>query len=419
MREIGFRRGLGIVLAVALALRLGAIAATGDFAPVTDGLDFDRHAVVVAEAGDYPFSAVLPWETETAFRPPAFPLTLAAAYEVVGTGDEEARWLAGRILLALLGTVAVALAALVARRVWGETVGLVTGLLCALHPVLVMVGVSLMSESLYIPLVLGAVLAALRREGLWPAAAAGALAGLAALTRSNGLVLVLPLAWLVWTGRPRRSWAALQRPLLLIAAVLVVLAPWTVRNAVVLDAFVPVSTQGGFALAGTFNEQARNDPRFPALWRPADRVPSLDEAYADPTRSEPEVSSELRKLAMDYAVEHPGYALEVVAHGTLRLLNLEGPAIERFLAPYEGYPVRLAVGSVYAFWILGLVAAAGATTRLARRAPRALWWVPFLTAASAVLFGLTRYRSPADPFLAMLAACALVTAAERLLASRR
>ena len=419
MPAIGFRRGLWVVLAVALALRLGAIAAAGDVAPVVDALDFDRHAVAIAEAGDYPASAVLPWQTETAFRPPGLPLTLAAVYEVVGTGDEDTRWLAGRILLALLGTVAVALAALVARRVWGDTVALVTGMLCALHPVLVMVGISLMSEALYIPLVLGAVLVALRPEGRWPAAAAGALVGLAALTRSNGLVLVLPLAWLVWTGRPRRSWKALQRPLLLIAAVVLVLAPWTMRNAIVLDAFVPISTQGGFALAGTFNEQARDDPRFPALWRPADRVPALAAAYTDPSRSEPEVSSELRAAALDYASEHPGYVLEVVARGALRLVNLEGPAIERFLAPYEGYPVRLAVGSVYAFWLLALLAAAGAAAARARSAPRALWWVPLLMAASAVLFGLTRYRSPADPFLAMLAACALVTAAERSLASRR
>jgi hypothetical protein len=64
---------------------------------------------------------------------------------------------------------------------------------------------------------------------------------------------------------------------------------------------------------------------------------------------------------------------------------------------------------MYAFWVLGLLAVAGAMTERARSAPGALWWCPVLILLSTAFFqGSTRYRSPADPFIVMLAALGLV-----------
>ena len=63
--------------------------------------------------------------------------------------------------------------------------------------------------------------------------------------------------------------AAVARPArrLLVAVALLVVAPWTIRNAVELRAFVPVTTQFGSALAGTYNDEARTDRENPASWR--------------------------------------------------------------------------------------------------------------------------------------------------------
>jgi hypothetical protein len=72
------------------------------------------------------------------------------------------------------------------------------------------------------------------------------------------------------------------------------------------------------------------------------------------------------------------------------------------------------VASVYAFWLLGLLALVGLTTRAARRVPWAFWACPVVLAVPSILFlGATRYRSPADPFLVMLATLGLA----RLLAT--
>ena len=98
--------------------------------------------------------------------------------------------------------------------------------------------------------------------------AAGVLAGLTILTRANAMVLLLPLALAVWTVRPRFSPRALAVPALLVVVAVVTVSPWTIRNAIVLDRFIPVSTQLGSALAGHLQRPGaagRGEPRLLAL----------------------------------------------------------------------------------------------------------------------------------------------------------
>jgi 4-amino-4-deoxy-L-arabinose transferase-like glycosyltransferase len=83
---------------------------------------------------------------------------------------------------------------------------------------------------------------------------AGVLAGLMILTRANAATLLAPLTVAVWDARPRWSWRALAPPAALVAVALLTMAPWTVRNAVEFGSFVPVSTQLGTVLAGTYND---------------------------------------------------------------------------------------------------------------------------------------------------------------------
>ena len=128
---------------------------------------------------------------------------------------------------------------------------------------LILVGGSLMSETLFVALVLGSVLAALRsgtagRPVAW-AAGAGVLIGLATLTRPTALVLAIPLGVAVAGRSPRRPAAAL----VLVVAMALTIAPWTVRNAVQMHAFIPVSDFTGSWVAGTYNDQARADEEHP------------------------------------------------------------------------------------------------------------------------------------------------------------
>jgi 4-amino-4-deoxy-L-arabinose transferase-like glycosyltransferase len=396
---------------LAAAARLLVLVIWPHYTPTNDALDYDHHAVAIATTGHYPQSGL---GGPTAFRPPAFPVLLAGVYKLVGVGSATTRWEAGRILQVLLGAIAVGLICLIARRLWGAKVALLAGAIAAVYPPLLLVGSSLMTEPLYLVFSLSAVLAALRardagQPGRW-ALLSGVLCGLTALTRGNGIFLLVPVALLAWSGRPRRSLRAVSVPLVAIAATLLTIAPWAVRNSVAFHQFVPLGTEGGYALAGTYNDAARSDARAPWLWQPP-LARTLTLHRREPRLNEADISSRLSTEVVDFVRAHPGSPFAVAYWNARRLLNLPGPGIERELASVWDYPRALAVISVYAFWLIGLLAIAGALTRATRRAPAAFWLCPLALAVPTLFFlGLTRYRVPADPYVVILAALGIVGA---------
>jgi hypothetical protein len=82
-----------------------------------------------------------------------------------------------------------------------------------------------------------------------------------------------------------------------------------------------------------------------------------------------------------------------------------------------GLHVDVARTGVIAFWIMAALALAGAFTRPARQIPRWLWAIPILLALSVVFVNMEtpRFREPIEPFLVLLAACAVTSAVELLL----
>jgi 4-amino-4-deoxy-L-arabinose transferase-like glycosyltransferase len=239
------------------------------------------------------------------------------------------------------------------------------------------------------------------------------LVGLAALTRGNGIVLVIPIAFLAWSERPRWTVSALRGPVVVVLATAATLVPWTVRNEHVFHSFVPISTEAGYALAGTYSQYAAAQPKYPAFWAPP-VFQQLALLARHPDDNEAQLSSGLTSDGLRYAEHHPGYVLKALYWNTLRMLDLTGTGFERYIAPFESYPGWLASLSVYAFWLLAVLALGGCAVAAARRAPWALWGCPLAIFCSSVVFlGATRYRAPADPFLIMLAALCLLSAWER------
>ena len=179
----------------------------------------------------------------TAFFPVGWPAFLAALFAVTGpsfTAVEAATivlWVISCLLVYLLGT-----------RMGGRAAGLTAAAIVALDPVLALWTLRACSEHLFIPLLLGACLLLTWRRGTPPlraAAAAGALLGLSILVRSTAtlLVLVVPV-WLVVRVPQREAWRAAA---VLAGVSLLVLAPWALRNALVMGAPV-LSTNGGYTI---------------------------------------------------------------------------------------------------------------------------------------------------------------------------
>lgn len=422
------------ILAVALLLRLGLVAATPDYRPDHDDRDYDRLACAVVDGGGFAMRGPRTTprscgsfrsETRvepTAFRPPGYPLFLAGVYEASRPVTRD-RWAVARVAQALLGTLAVALIGIVAGQLWGRRTALAAMGLGALSLPLVLVGGTLLSETLFVALELGAVAAALahrrsRRPLAW-VALAGVLVGLATLTRTNGPALLLVLVPAVWTARPRLARRALTRPIVLVAAAALVVAPWTVRNAVAMDAFVPVNTESGSAFAGVYNDAARTDQTRPGAWLPRQRVPEL-RSVLEGSPQEPRLQRRLLSRSIAYAWDHPLYVAEVAARNLARLLGLEGPSWWRFSAGTMDVPTPAADAAAYAFFVLAALAVAGLAMPARRRAPGWLLALPAVLLATVVpLVGETRFRAPIDPFLAIFAALAVAEAPRLLSAARR
>jgi hypothetical protein len=223
---------------------------------------------------------------------PGLPLLVAGAYEVTGGVHERL----ARVLLALVGTLSVLFTYLLGRRLSrvmsssgyrppnssSVAAGLAGAAAVAVYPGLLEYQGMLMSEPLAATLLSGAVLAifwASDRDGAVAWLLPGALLGATAMVRPEYLGVALLLGVVVFARTVSSDWQrALTQVAILLAGVIVVVAPWTIRNAVALDRAVPISTGGGQVLfAGTYLP-SDGDPekvgaevvaRHPELFAPA------------------------------------------------------------------------------------------------------------------------------------------------------
>jgi 4-amino-4-deoxy-L-arabinose transferase-like glycosyltransferase len=320
----------------------------------------------------------------SAGHPPAWQVLLSGVSWVGGTGQ-----LAHRATGCVVGAVTIVLVGLLARRVAGERVGVVAAGMAAVYPVLIGADISLMSETLYGFFVAAALLVAYRlrdRRDLGSAAGLGALIALAALTRSEGLLLIvllaLPVALRAGGGRRFLLSGAC------VAACALVIAPWAIRNAVVFHRFVPLSTNDGTLVAGA---------NCGLTYRGADIGFWNIQCIPPQTwNNEAVQAARWRHDGVTYARRHTGRWPVVVATRVLRTWDLFQP--RRMVRFNEGRPIRLEQASLLAFWLLVPFAIAGLVTLRRRREP--LWIllspIVLVTIASVIGYGTPRFRHAAE-----------------------
>lgn len=250
------------VCALGLGLRLD-YAIRAPFTPVDDARAYARIARGLYEDGEFRQSGPQASHLQPATNySPGLPFVVAGVYELAGNPDETA----ARIVLALLGALAVPLAFALGRRFGGPNAGLVATLPLAIYPALLEYQGMLMTEPLGATLLAATTLCFLKAcESRRPAtfAGSGLLLGALVMVRPEFLVFVVLLPALAAIHLARRtSWrhVALPAGAIALAACLVIL-PWTIRNLVVLDRFVPVSTGGGQALFEGSYIDAGPDPQ--------------------------------------------------------------------------------------------------------------------------------------------------------------
>ena len=266
-----------------------------------------------------------------------------------------------------------------------------------------------LSELLFNALALAGTLCFVRRRARPPphVLAAGALFGLASLTRQQGVVLPVLCALAALVSDPPRVWLKDLSALGLSFAL--VMAPWSVRNAERFGAFIPIATNGGMNLYIGNNPYARGCYKFEDRMRKP-----FQRAIAGPLRGGPNelLADRLAsELAFDFMRRHPDAVRRLwplklsclFAHDVSfrnfqrRIPEAQGRQLSRLKSCAEGLFVPL-------LWLGGVGAALSVIElTLSARLRRAQIWFPAAVIASFVLlhlltFGDPRFHHPIMPW---------------------
>ena len=344
-----------------------------------------------------------PFRTKMIFWPPGYPYFIAAIYAVFGSLS-AVKWvqiLASALLIPAVGRVGAA--------VFGARAGVTAAALVAFYPDLVWYSVHFWCETLFLTLLWWSferVLAADARARTPPALAAGVLWGVAALTRETCLYLApLVATWLAWR---RLSDGGGKRAAAFLLAAVVTIAPWTYRNWVVLNAFVPVATSGGLALYQGNSGLTRQEvyDRYEEVhgrieqYRWARRMGLQAIAQRQPFWLFQKLRDELPRFweADSLALIH---VLDKRAYGDV--------------APAAGAAARVLIVVPY-LAVLALFAAGVAALRLDRRTALLLGFLVLYNLLHVATHAFARYRQPIMPVVFLVAAYAVAGRRERSLA---
>jgi len=316
-----------------------------------------------------------------------------------------------RLTMAVLGTVAVVVIGLLARRLAGDRAGWIAAGIAAVYPNLWVNDGLIMSETLATLVVALALFYAyrlIREPNVWNALIVGALCGLAALTRAE-LVLLVPLL-AVPAALVARSVATAQRWKLAgigVLAAAVLIGPWVGYNLSRFKEPTYLSTNDGIALLGSNCDSVYY----------GDGIGLTDLKCLGPNpRGDQSVDSRIfRDRAFDYIRDHKKRAVLVAFARVGRTWSVYRPWDMVNYNKGEGREGWVTTLGLIAYYPLLIAAVAGWVVMRRRR--RRSWplLVPALvvTIASAATYGQTRFRVPAEPTIVVLAAVAITAVVAR------
>jgi hypothetical protein len=397
-------RNVVALFALALAARLAALLVVGhpemlhgDLVPAFDEPTYHRLAKTLVTTGRY---SMLPGEPPTAFRPPGAILPMAFLYLLFG----PSLWVGiAYVMLCSLAIVAVVrgIAVLTTddRRVWDTAT-----LVAAVMPTLLWTSTGIWSDT---PATLAClaslllVLWAVRGTRGWATWAAIGLCGSMAYLIRGSAVLTWPiLVASAWVLNERTTRVA--RTATVLAALVLPVLPWGIRNKLVMGEFLTGATVVGPALWGA------NNPVTAGLSLPAARTFEgfdlyeearagsylgawIPTAYVPGTETIPAGAGELEQhhryldLTRHFLLENPTAALRLAAYKAVRIVSGEStaPSISGHVGRVAGVKRLLTSGERIALLLLGM---SGLWLLFRRGSPTAVWYAAFLVAGLGYVF---------------------------------
>ena len=388
-------RALAVLTVAALAVRVAWLvleprcALTGD----------EPSWIEIGRQIGRPAIGFSPFRSDLVFYPPVYPYFVGALFRAFGT-MKAVLW-----AQVVLGALLVPVVGRAGTLAFGRRVGLVAAAATAFYPELVWYPAHYWGETVFLLLLWWAIertLAADARRSRRVAVAAGIIWGLAILTREIALYLV-PIA-AVWMLRPRGGADEKARPrkiqdltpAVLVLAAGVTVLPWTVRNAVVFRAFVPVSTMGGLN-----------------LWQGNTTLTHLQIYEVLATKGGPvEQDRYCRRMAWEtIATRQPAWILEKLRSEMPEFWKAGSEVLDHLVGREACGPmalgklifIELLVVLPYVA-VLGLFLVGLACVRLSGRGLFLLLFLAAYNAAHVAAYATTRFRLPVLPVVFMVAA---------------
>jgi len=423
-----------LALAVVFSIKLGVLLSLGEHPLLVPGGDLDGayyvHFAERVAGGD-----VWLQRPDSFFGQPPVPFFLAPLYIYVlalilklGGGAIAT----ARFAQIFLGTMAVWLVALTARRWYGARAGWIAGAIAAACGLFTFYEILILQASLE-PFLTALELYLLTRAlqaardpdagssaARW-FAAAGLAFGLHALNRPNMFVVFAGFTVLLLGAAVLKRFGRATHALLFLVAGLVAISPATIRNWRVSHEFVLIASHGGLNFYigngpnadGTFRSVMNIEPSVRGQWIEAPRAVAAEVGH--PVTSA-QVDSFFWRRAFDWIRAHPMTELRLLLTKTTYALS------STFLTLNHSYPffardVRgplsyLVVGPTFivALGLIGLVSA-----RRREDAGFALWaaYVPLAMLSVVIFFVASRYRLPFQVALVIPAAGAIAWAIDR------
>lgn len=302
---------LAAIILLAAVLRIAWVAyAARDPQGFHDPTFYYVYAGQIADGAGYRLLDGSP----SAYYPVGYPATIGAVFAfVIHTPIPDNLTLTNGYFQVFLGVATVWLVYEVARRLFGAGVGLLAALWIAVFPNLIYHTATFLTETLFNFVVMAALAVLLwsdwheRRLGWARLAVFGALLGFSALVRPISLpfVLLLPVVWLIAGFGWRRTLAYTG---VVAAAIVAVILPWTVRNAIVMDAPVLISTNLGDNLCIGHYEGALGGFALPDVCFSDAPYVGLDHPDFEVQRDR-----DNREHAIDFALDNPRAELKLLS----------------------------------------------------------------------------------------------------------
>ena len=331
----------------------------------------------------------------TTYRPPAMPYLLSMVYAI--TGRNFTAW---RVVNCGVTAGAVTTAAIISAQLAGLPAAIITaGILLQSRELTRYSGMFMTEPLATLMLALLAWTWVRNATDGWTvkrAVASGiAMGGL--LAARTIFILTTPVLFIL-PGRDLSfgSKLAWKTKAICLAVAILVISPWWIRNIVVLDAFMPLGTQGGINLPMGFGPHAL---RHRGIWasNPGDGWPEIAALKLDVVTSEVMLAKHRQELTINWMMENPG-----------QVLDLMWLHVTQELKPGRDF---------YSKWLLPAGAAAAVVLW---RLPGA-WVLALIVCGNILSIAMTysaggRFMVPVQPLLAALVAAALVYGPRQALA---